>query len=205
MVSFLFLSTIVLISCSKNDTTTKLENGNTQSTSFSTNTSTVEEPFETFQLKKHYTSREDVLKEIENLNSIYYNFTTENKTDADLKERAEKYAKLTETLNNLLYTYPPSEEDILNEKERMLDEQIGFRYEDYFYYKNGIDEQNLSESEKIFKQELYNKYLTDLNVQNDYKSGKITIDEALDTLKIEPSSTLENYYLQIEVAKSNNQ
>lgn len=172
---------------------------NTLSIISSDNTTLVEEF--NFTIQETYSSREEILKEKDALENAYYDYLVGRRTDDTVAEH-EKYMQLSNELHSMLYVYPPSENEILSEKERMLNEKVFFHEDDYENYKKGIDDKDLTDEEKQTRENLYKNYLKASEVKNNYNSGELTIDEALDLLKIEPSRLLLSYYEQIEAAKS---
>lgn len=174
---------------------------NTLSIISSDNTTLVEEF--NFTIQETYSSREEILKEKDALENAYYDYLVGRRTDDTVAEH-EKYMQLSNELHSMLYVYPPSENEILSEKERMLNEKVFFNEDDYKNYKKGIDDKDLTDKERQTRKNLYENYLKALEVKNNYTTSKLTIDEALDILEIEPSRLLLSYYNQIESAKSNN-
>lgn len=172
---------------------------NTLSIISSDNTTLVEEF--NFTIQETYSSREEILKEKDALENAYYDYLVGRRTDDTVAEH-EKYMQLSNELHSMLYVYPPSENEILSEKERMLNEKVFFNEDDYKNYKKGIDDKDLTDKERQTRKNLYENYLKALEVKNNYTTSKLTIDEALDLLKIEPSRLLLSYYEQIEAAKS---
>lgn len=172
---------------------------NTLSIISSDNTTLVEEF--NFTIQETYSSREEILKEKDALENAYYDYLVGRRTDDTVAEH-EKYMQLSNELHSMLYVYPPSENEILSEKERMLNEKVFFHEDDYENYKKGIDDKDLTDEEKQTRENLYKNYLKASEVKNNYNSGELTIDEALELLKIEPSRLLLSYYEQIEAAKS---
>ncbi len=155
-----------------------------------------------YTLKSEYKSREEVLTEKENLKVYYLDYCV-NKTAEEIDFADTSYKNLLKTLNDWLYIFPPSDSEILTEKERMLEQAIFFKEEDLMFAKNSYKNNPTSEKyEKIKRlKEIYNNAE---KVLKEYKKGKITIDEALEKLEVQNSRTLENYYKQIEAAKSDN-
>lgn len=174
---------------------------NTLSIISSDNTTLVEEF--NFTIQETYSSREEILKEKDALENAYYDYLVGRRSDDTVAEH-EKYMQLSNELHSMLYVYPPSENEILSEKERMLNEKVFFNEDDYKNYKKGIDDKDLTDKERQTRKNLYENYLKALEVKNNYTTSKLTIDEALDILEIEPSRLLLSYYNQIESAKSNN-
>lgn len=174
---------------------------NTLSIISSDNTTLVEEF--NFTIQETYSSREEILKEKDALEDAYYDYLVGRRT-VDTVAEHEKYIQLSNELHSMLYVYPPSENDILFEKERMLNENIFFHEDDYYNYKKGIDDKDLTDEERQTREKLHENYLKALEVKNNYNSGELTIDEALDILKIEPSRLLLSYYEQIKSAKTDN-
>lgn len=174
---------------------------NTLSIISSDNTTLVEEF--NFTIQEIYSSREEILKEKDALEDAYYDYLVGRRT-VDTVAEHEKYMQLSNELHSMLYVYPPSENEILSEKERMLNEKVFFHEDDYENYKKGIDDKDLTDEEKQTRENLYKNYLKALEVKNNYTTSKLTIDEALDILEIEPSRLLLSYYNQIESVKSNN-
>ena len=174
---------------------------NTLSIISSDNTTLVEEF--NFTIQETYSSREEILKEKDALENAYYDYLVGRRTDDTVAEH-EKYMQLSNELHSMLYVYPPSENEILSEKERMLNEKVFFNEDDYKNYKKGIDDKDLTDKERQTRKNLYENYLKALEVKNNYTTSKLTIDEALDILEIEPSRLLLSYYNQIESVKSNN-
>ena len=174
---------------------------NTLSIISSDNTTLVEEF--NFTIQETYSSREEILKEKDSLENAYYDYLVGRRTDDTVAEH-EKYMQLSNELHSMLYVYPPSENEILSEKERMLNEKVFFNEDDYKNYKKGIDDKDLTDKERQTRKNLYENYLKALEVKNNYTTSKLTIDEALDILEIEPSRLLLSYYNPIESAKSNN-
>lgn len=172
---------------------------NTLSIISSDNTTLVEEF--NFTIQETYSSREEILKEKDALENAYYDYLVGRRTDDTVAEH-EKYMQLSNELHSMLYVYPPSENEILSEKERMLNEKVFFHEDDYENYKKGIDDKDLTDKERQTRKNLYENYLKALEVKNNYTTSKLTIDEALDILEIEPSRLLLSYYNQIEAAKS---
>lgn len=172
---------------------------NTLSIISSDNTTLVEEF--NFTIQEIYSSREEILKEKDALEDAYYDYLVGRRT-VDTVAEHEKYMQLSNELHSMLYVYPPSENEILSEKERMLNEKVFFHEDDYENYKKGIDDKDLTDEEKQTRENLHKNYLKASEVKNNYNSGELTIDEALDLLKIEPSRLLLSYYEQIEAAKS---
>ena len=172
---------------------------NTLSIISSDNTTLVEEF--NFTIQETYSSREEILKEKDALENAYYDYLVGRRTDDTVAEH-EKYMQLSNELHSMLYVYPPSENEILSEKERMLNEKVFFNEDDYKNYKKGIDDKDLTDKERQTRKNLYENYLKALEVKNNYTTSKLTIDEALDILEIEPSRLLLSYYNQIESAKS---
>lgn len=203
----IFISCFVVPAFASCINTSDVNTTETKPTETTTNTDNknnviVENDFD-FQIKGTYNSRKAVLNEIDKLRDAYYNFEA-GKSYEEVESAKKLYNQYLAELNALLFVYPPSEQEILEEKEKMLNSRVELCKQDYFYYKNGIDDSKLNESEKKQKQKYFDEYQFVSSIQNEYIAGKITIDEALETLEIKPSSTLKIYYDQIESAKSNN-
>ncbi len=156
-----------------------------------------------YQLKENYSSREEILIEREKLENAYYEYGN-NVSREDFEEAEVIYDQLDSQLFTLLNSYPPTENEILSEKEYMLNMHVSMCAEDIYFLKirysgKPTDEllNRISDCEK--------KYNYALEIQGMYKSNQITIDKALEKLGVQNSLTLENYYKQIEAAKSDNQ
>lgn len=201
----IIIITTFIITSSKNTAKSTDKSTITQNNSLSvisSDSTTLVEEFN-FTIQETYSSREAILKEKDALENAYYDYLVGRRTVDTVAER-EKYMQLSNELHSMLYVYPPSKNEILSEKERMLNEKVFFYEDDYENYKKGIDDNDLTNEEKQTREKLYENYLKALEVKNNYNFGEITIDEALEILKIEPSRLLLSYYDQIEAAKSDN-
>ena len=156
-----------------------------------------------YQLKENYSSREEILIEKEKLENAYYEYGN-NVSREDFEKAGVIYDQLDSQLFTLLYSYPPTENEILSEKEYMLNMHVSMCAEDIYFLKIRYTSKPTEELLSRIN-DCEEKYNYALEIQEMYKNNKITIDEALNKLSIENSNTLEIYYSQIEAAKSNNQ
>lgn len=154
-----------------------------------------------FSLAETYTSREEILKEREALEIFYYDYQVGRRRE-EYSDEYEKYVNLDNELYSMLYIYPPSEQEILDEKERMLNEKVAACMESLSFSKKYADSHNLTNEEKERIEELYKEYIEASEIKDNYDSGKITIDTALEILEVEPTRLLLSYYEQIEAAKN---
>lgn len=153
-----------------------------------------------FTLKKEYTSREEILLEIEKLKEYYFDYCV-NKTVEEIELADTSYKSLLKILNDHLNSFLPSDLEILTEKERMLKQYVFFKKEDLTFAKNSYKNNPVSEnSEKVKRAK--NSYDNAEKILKKYEKKEITIDEALEKLGVQNSRTLENYYKQIEAAKN---
>ncbi len=134
------------------------------------------EKFE-FNLKENYSSREEVLAEDKRLTDAYYAYEVGKSAD-EYKDDFEEYKSLQKVLGIELLKFPPSDEEILAQKEKRLNQRVWGYEEDIFYY-----EKNENKDEQVLNniKTLYNQAVS---VRDDYNSGKITIDKALEELGI---------------------
>lgn len=203
LITLVIICTVIGIKKDKSNLT-NAENHieNTTTTITTTESMTLISNFE-FSLAETYSSREEILKEQDALEDYYYEYLVGRKTK-DTMDVREEYFKIDAELHSMLYVYPPTEEEILAEKERMLKSEILYHADNYQNYKKGIKDEDLTFKEKNEKQKLYEEYLEASKIQSNYETGEITIDEALEILNLEPTRLLLSYYDQIEAAKSNN-
>lgn len=134
------------------------------------------EKFE-FNLKENYSSREEVLAEDKRLTDAYYAYEVGKSAD-EYKDAFEEYKSLQKVLGIELLKFLPSDEEILAQKEKRLNQRVWGYEEDIFYY-----EKNENKDEQVLNniKTLYNQAVS---VRDDYNSGKITIDKALEELGI---------------------
>lgn len=152
-----------------------------------------------YPIKDFYSSREEIEAEKEALSTSYYKF--EVGKDLHTRENAEEaYKNYMKILGEWLDKYPPSEKDILSEKERMLNQNLTFAKDDLSYAKRSYEKNPTPENkEKVerFEKNYENAKFT----LEQYNNGEITIDDALEKENIATSKLLEQYYEQIENVK----
>ena len=153
-----------------------------------------------YTLKSEYKSRDEVLSEIESLKVYYLDYCV-NKTAEEIDFADASYKSLSKTLNDWLYIFPPSDLEILTEKERMLEQSVFFKKENLTFDKNSFRKNPTSENYDKIKSSK-DAYDNAAKVLKEYEKEKITIDETLEKLGVQNSRTLENYYKQIEAAKA---
>ncbi len=133
-----------------------------------------------YDLKKTYTSRDEIKQELDRLETAYYNFIVNKNIEA--RNAAEKkYDECEKILFEWLERFPPDDAEILKQKENLLNQKVFFDKEDLF-----VAEKNLAnDSPDIAKEKLeYAKkeYEHSCSVSKAYENGEITIEEALDKL-----------------------
>ncbi len=136
----------------------------------------------TYVLKETYKSRNEIKQELDSLERAYYNFIV-NK-DTETKNAAEKkYIECEKILFEWLNRFSPDDEEILKEKEHLLDQKVFFDKEDLFMVEKTFDKyppDTAKEKLEYAKKE----YEHSCSVSEAYKNGEITIDEALEKIGI---------------------
>ncbi len=136
-----------------------------------------------YEIKEKYSSRAEIEAESERLESVYLQYIVEK--NEELNEQAnEIYNKRNKELYYLLKKIPCSDEDILKEKERMIEQDVFFE-KDFVIY---------AEKMVLDKEEQKKIYEAAKAVEDSYKKGEITIDEALFKLNITMSTNLKTLY-----------
>lgn len=180
---------VLLTGCSNNN---KVENTVSTTTELSNNKSGIF----SYPIKDFYSSREEVEAEKDAITKSYYQF--EVGKDSQTKEKAkETYRDYMKIMGEWLDKYPPEEDEIMAEKERLLEHHIFFREESLYIAENNLEGSPPEEAAKKLDRAKEN-YEKAVDVQKQYKSKEITIDEALEKLNIPPSKMLQKYYEQLE-------
>lgn len=152
-----------------------------------------------YPIKDFYSSREEIEAEKEALSTSYYKF--EVGKDLHTRENAEEaYKNYMKILGEWLDKYPPSEKDILAEKERLLKQNLIFEKDDLYVAENNLANNPPEKAEEILKKAKEDYENAKLTLEQ-YNNGEITIDDALEKANIANSKLLEKYYEQIENAK----
>ena len=149
-----------------------------------------------YELKEHYSSREEVEKEIELIQECYLMFKVGKDSDTCNKAK-ETYNDYMKTMEKWLEKFPPESAEILAEKERLLEHYVYFCKESvHNAEKNvkGLPQEELTEELQRAK----DNYSKAKDVQNRYKNNEISIDEAIEKLGIPQSKKLQKYYEQLE-------
>jgi len=137
-----------------------------------------------YELKDAYNSREEILLEIDDLNTCYKYFCDKKEPFVVLKAK-ETRDGLLEVLTEKIKAYPPSGDEILQSKKYVMRERIGGL--EMLVYTAEFDLNNCPDNEE-YKQ-IYQKYKADYEeakrIEDKYKSGELTIDQALSQLGIE--------------------
>lgn len=202
---------LLLTGCSNNSTTETSqttnkfdeENNNSSMTISSTLKLTTfvdnnTEPF-SYPIKDFYSSRKEIEAEKDAITKSYYQF--EVGKDSQTREKAkETYRNYMKIMSGWLDRYPPEEDEILAEKERLLKQKVFFEKDDLYIAENNLANNSPEKAEEILKKAREN-YENAVEVQKLYDAGEITIDEALEKLNIPPSKMLQEYYEQHESAE----
>lgn len=152
-----------------------------------------------YPIKSFYSSREEVKAEKEAITKSYYQF--EVGKDFQTKEKAkETYRNYMKIMSEWLDRYPPEEDEILAEKERLLKQKVLFEKDDLYIAENNLADNPPEKAEELLKKAREN-YEKAVKVQKLYDAGEITIDDALEKLNIPPSKMLQDYYEQNESAE----
>lgn len=180
---------VLLTGCSNNN---KVENTVSTTTELSNNKSGIF----SYPIKDFYASREEVEAEKDAITKSYYQF--EVGKDSRTKEKAkETYRDYMKIMGEWLDKYPPEEDEIMAEKERLLEHHIFFREESLYIAENNLEGSPPEEAAKKLDRAKEN-YKKAVDVQKQYEAKEITIDEALEKLNIPPSKMLQKYYEQLE-------
>ena len=138
-----------------------------------------------FELKQSFSSRKEVLEEEERLEKAYTAYINDCYDDELVVKSKEVLFELVDKLDKELEKFPPSEAEILKEKEDKLN------YEVYYYDFSLKDLYALWQADPD-NQEKKQYYLDEKErlafaqkVQQQYLNGEITIDEALEKLNVD--------------------
>ena len=91
-------------------------------------------------------------------------------------------------------------DEIIAEKERLLNQYVFFKEEDLYIAENNLEKNSPEEAAKELDRAKEN-YKKAVDVQKQYEAKEITIDDALEKLNIPPSKMLQKYYEQNEVVE----
>ena len=167
----------------QNNGLTNSSNSSTKATAHFTNSETA--PFQ-YNLKATYSSRAELLNEKENLGKSFEEFVAINENNENARAAARKtLEELDGIINEKLKKYPPSDEEVLEAKEQLMKEKIVFK-EDFYrdssdYLKTSPDNTSYIQNYEIYKAD----YEEAKKIEYKYKSGDLTIDQALSQLGIE--------------------
>ena len=149
-----------------------------------------------YPIKDFYSSREEIEAEKDAIIKSYYQF--EVGKDSQTKEKAkETYRNYMKIMSEWLDRYPPEEDEIIAEKERLLNQYVFFKEEALYIAENNLEKNSPEEAAKELDRAKEN-YKKAVDVQKQYEAKEITIDEALEKLNIPPSKMLQKYYEQLE-------
>lgn len=149
-----------------------------------------------YPIKDFYSSREEVEAEKDAITKSYYQF--EVGKDSRTKEKAkETYRSYMKIMGEWLDKYPPEEDEIIAEKERLLNQYVFFKEEALYIAENNLEKNSPEEAAKELDRAKEN-YKKAVDVQKQYEAKEITIDDALEKLNIPPSKMLQKYYEQLE-------
>ncbi|OQA50051.1 MAG: hypothetical protein BWY46_00222 [Firmicutes bacterium ADurb.Bin300] len=167
----------------QNNSLTNSSNSSTKATAHFINSETA--PFQ-YNLKATYISRAELLNEKENLGKSFEEFVAINENNENARVAARKtLEELDSIINEKLKEYPPSDEEVLEAKEQLIKEKIVFRED---FYRDLSDYLKTSPDNTSYIQN-YEKYKADYEeakkIEDKYKSGELTIDQALSQLGIE--------------------
>ena len=152
-----------------------------------------------YPIKDFYSSREEIEAEKDAITKSYYQF--EVGKDSQTKEKAkETYRSYMKIMGEWLDKYPPEEDEIIAEKERLLNQYVFFKEEDLYIAENNLEKNSPEEAAKELDRAKEN-YKKAVDVQKQYEAKEITIDDALEKLNIPPSKMLQKYYEQNEVVE----
>lgn len=132
----------------------------------------------TYTLKDSYSSRLEIIREKDNLDKSFNEYSNGKSDEAVRKER-EVVRSLQNKLTQELEKYPKGENEILLEKENALRSEIHLLGFDFYGDPNfEINQENERAVKKMVE------FKKGLEIQKQYENGTITIDEALNTLGI---------------------
>lgn len=144
---------------------------------------TITEKF-SYEVKESYTSRDEVLQEIENMLDSADRYR-DGKDDSVRSDASDAVKELYRVLYEKLSQFPKSEAETLYEKEYKLDQEVYFAglflSDASFNLKAQPD--NAEYQQK--NQECKERYDFVENTQKRYVAGEITIDEALNLCGVE--------------------
>lgn len=136
-----------------------------------------------YELKSSYNSREEVLREIDDLNTCYKYFC-DKKESSVVSKAKETRDGLMNILEEKIKAYPPSDEEILQSKIYVMEQKIdGLAM---LVYTAEIDLSNRPDNEEYGQiyQTRKAEYEEAKKIENKYKKGEITVDEALKQLGV---------------------
>lgn len=147
-----------------------------------------------YPIKDFYESREEVEKEIDAIQESYLTFKVGKDSNTCTKAK-EIYAGYMKTMQTWLDMYPPESQEIIAEKERLLNQYVFFKEEALYIAENNLEKNSPEEAAKELDRAKEN-YKKAVDVQKQYEAKEITIDDALEKLNIPPSKMLQEYYEQ---------
>ncbi|HZK22229.1 MAG TPA: hypothetical protein VFC76_08155 [Oscillospiraceae bacterium] len=136
-----------------------------------------------YELKSSYNSREEVLREIDDLNTCYKYFC-DKKESSVVSKAKETRDGLMNILEEKIKAYPPSDEEILKSKTYVMEQRIDglamLVYTAEFDLNNRPDNEEYRQIYQTRKAE----YDEAKGIEDKYKNGEITVDQALERLGI---------------------
>ncbi|MGN0527043.1 MAG: hypothetical protein ACI4IF_06365 [Acutalibacteraceae bacterium] len=192
---------ILLTGCSNNNNTQNAIDSTSQNVVKDNENSTIANELSdngnevfSYPIKDSYSSREEIEAEKDAITKSYLSFKVGKDTDTCTKAK-ETYNEYMKTMQTWLDKYPPESQEIMAEKERLLNQFVFFEEEALYVAENNLEKNSPDEAAKELDRAEKN-YQKAVDVQKQYKDGEITIDEALEILDIPPSKMLQNYYEQ---------
>lgn len=136
-----------------------------------------------YELKSSYNSREEVLREIDDLNTCYKYFC-DKKESSVVSKAKEARDGLMNILEEKIKAYPPSDEEILKSKTYVMEQRIDglamLVYTAEFDLNNRPDNEEYRQIYQTRKAE----YEEAKGIEDKYKNGEITVDQALEQLGV---------------------
>ncbi len=137
-----------------------------------------------YDLKKTYASREELLQERTNLSACYKVFI-DNKDNHTVTQATDLYNKLMGIIKEKPKAFPPSNEEVFQEKKKLYDDEMFYRKQFLLEASMKLEADSGNPDRVQQYQDRKNAYEDAQKIGAKYDGKEISIDEALKQLGIE--------------------